>query len=843
MVKLPSMRPSLQKLKKFIQLEAQHNFDNRSVIGGFERMLEPWLAEAQVDALPTELITAVRDRIHDYANLSTKSRYETLNGLWNRLQNETNESFTPLPLPIEAHPRPAEAAPALQSSGSTVKTYPHPTSQPAIHRESPVKPVTQPAALSSPTTVLPGVGSKHSQTLARLGLHTLGDMLYNFPRRYDDYTQLKPIQRLRYGEDVTVIGTVDSIDSRHIRGGMRHITEAVIDDGTGYLRVTWFNQPWIGKRLLEGAQIVLSGKVDQYLGRLVMNSPEWEPLEQQNLHTNRIVPVYPLTSKITQHWLRRLMYEVVTYWAPRVADPLPDGLRHSAELMDLSTALLQAHFPSSGDQLRTARHRLAFDEILMLQLGVMSQKRNWQNRSAHVYETPDDWLESQVARLPYQLTSAQQVALRDVRADLASGRPMNRLLQGDVGSGKTVIAALAIAMLARHAAQSALLAPTSILADQHYRTMLGLLSGDGITPEPSAGGTPHPLEPHQIRLLIGATPEAEKQEIRAELANGTIKLVVGTHALLEDPVAFANLQLAIIDEQHRFGVDQRSILRSKGDNPHLLVMTATPIPRSLALTVYGDLDLSVMDEMPPGRQPIQTQVFYPRERERAYVFVRNQIEQGHQCFIIYPLVEESETSEALAAVEEQARLQKEVFPKFNVGLLHGRMAPDEKDATMASFCRGETQILVSTSVVEVGLDVPNATVMLIEGANRFGLSQLHQFRGRVGRSQFQSYCILIPDTPDAAENERLSAMVETNDGFILAQRDLEQRGPGEFLGTRQSGYSELRLANLTDIHLIEKARHFAQSIFETDPDLKSAEHQLLAQTLDRFWKLGQGDIS
>jgi ATP-dependent DNA helicase RecG len=273
------------------------------------------------------------------------------------------------------------------------------------------------------------------------------------------------------------------------------------------------------------------------------------------------------------------------------------------------------------------------------------------------------------------------------------------------------------------------------------------------------------------------------------------------------------------------------------------VMTATPIPRSLALTVYGDLDLSVMDEMPPGRQPIITQVFYPRERERAYVFIRNQIEQGHQCYIIYPLVEETETNEALAAVEEQSRLQKEVFPNYNVGLLHGRLSPDEKDASMSSFCRGEIHILVSTSVVEVGVDVPNATVMLVEGANRFGLSQLHQFRGRVGRSEYQSYCILIPDTADAAENERLSAMVETNNGFVLAQRDLEQRGPGEFLGTRQSGYSELRLANLTDVHLIEKARRFAQSIFEVDPDLKSPDHMLLSQSLKRFWRLGQGDIS
>jgi ATP-dependent DNA helicase RecG len=837
------MRPSLQKLKKFILLEAQHNYDNRSVIGGFERMVEPWLAEAQADALSADLISAVRNRIHDYASLSPKSRYETLMGLWNRLQHDTDEPFPTLPLLVETPPKATETGPASQRQSSSQKTFPRQARQPTEHKVSPVKPASQPAALSAPTTVLPGVGAKHAATLARLGLHSLGDMLYNFPRRYDDYTQLKPIQRLTYGEEVTVIGTVDSISTRPIRGGRFQITEAIITDGTGFLRVTWFNQPWVGKRLLEDSQIVLSGKIDQYLGRPVMNSPEWEPLEQQNLHTNRIVPVYPLTSKITQRWLRRMMYEVVTYWAPRVPDPLPEALRQSAELLDLSTALLHAHFPSSADQLRAARHRLAFDEILMLQLGVMSQKRNWQDRSARVYETPDDWLESQVARLPFQLTTAQQNALNDVRSDLASGHPMNRLLQGDVGSGKTVITALGIAMLARHDAQSALLAPTSILAEQHYKSMLGLLVGNGDVNNASNDGIPYPLKPEQIRLLLGSTPESEKQETRQALADGSIELVVGTHALLEDPVVFANLQLAVIDEQHRFGVDQRAILRAKGENPHLLVMTATPIPRSLALTVYGDLDLSVMDEMPPGRQPIQTQVFYPRERERAYVFIRSQIDQGHQCFIVYPLVEETETSEALAAVEEQSRLQKEVFPDYKVGLLHGRMKPDEKDDTMSSFCRGEVQILVSTSVVEVGVDVPNATVMLIEGANLFGLSQLHQFRGRVGRSHYQSYCILIPDSPDAAENDRLSAMVETNNGFVLAQRDLEQRGPGEFLGTRQSGYSELRLANLIDIHLIEKARRLAQSIFEIDPDLKSPEYHLLAQSLKRFWSLGQGDIS
>ena len=352
------------------------------------------------------------------------------------------------------------------------------------------------------------------------------------------------------------------------------------------------------------------------------------------------------------------------------------------------------------------------------------------------------------------------------------------------------------------------------------------------------------LSPGQIRLLVGDTPEKEKEEIRAGLANGEIKIIIGTHALLEEPVTFADLQFVTIDEQHRFGVEQRAALRTKGTNPHLLVMTATPIPRSLALTVYGDLDLSVMDEMPPGRQAIETHVLTPLERERAYTLVNSQIKNGHQAFIIYPLVEESEKTELLAATQEHERLQKVVFPRLKLGLLHGRMKPDEKDAVMLAFRDRKYDILVSTTVVEVGVDVPNATVMLVEGANHFGLAQLHQLRGRVGRGEAQSYCLLIPDHEDAAENERLQAMQETNDGFVLAERDLQQRGPGEFLGTRQAGYAtSLKMATLSDIPLIEKARSQAQALFARDPDLKDPENSLLAEALGRFWGIGKGDVS
>ena len=697
----------------------------------------------------------------------------------------------------------------------------------------------RPIALNASLTVLAGVGPKHAVMLSRLGLSTLGDMLYNFPRRYDDYSQLKPIRDVFYGQQVTVIGEVTMIATRPLRGGKMTITEAVINDGTAGLRLSWFNQPWLANRMKVGDAISVSGRVEQYLGRLVMNSPDWEPVEVENLHTNRIVPVYPLTANVNQKWLRGLMHQVVTYWAPKLTDHLPETIRQAANLPDLGTALLQAHFPDSNEKLQAARQRLAFDEIFFLQTGVLRQRRDWLSAPGRIFSVEDAWMEARLAALPFTLTNAQKKAIEEIRTDLKSGKPMNRLLQGDVGSGKTVVAALIAAMVNQAGAQAAILAPTAILAEQHYRNFINILTGEkGL------------LEPAQIRLLVGDTSASDKEEIRNGLAGGTIRIVIGTHALLEEPVIFADLQFITIDEQHRFGVEQRATLRSKGSNPHLLVMTATPIPRSLALTVYGDLDISVMDELPPGRQPIETYVLSPTERERAYTLIDGQVKSGHQAFIIYPLVEESENTDTkgasslLAATQEHARLQKEVFHKLKLGLLHGRMKPDEKEAVMLAFRDGKYDILVSTTVVEVGVDVPNATVMLVEGANHFGLAQLHQLRGRVGRAGAQSYCLLIPDHEDAAENERLQAMAETNDGFILAERDLQQRGPGEFLGTRQAGYATtLKMASLGDLPLIEKARAQAQALFARDPDLKNPENSLLAEALGRFWGNGKGDVS
>lgn len=852
------MQPSLEKLRKFFGLERDRGYDNKAIVGGLAKMLDFWEGEARADNIREEVIQAVQQRLRAYEGLSPESRAEVLRGLWKRI-GETYPDAVQRPAADRRQPAP-ESAPTQESTAAApVVEAPRPEgsppsrssdsipnrSQPPQSRPRPSMPPRSesapggrhsqaPAALSAPLTVLQGVGPRNAQILESIGLRTLGDMLYYYPRRYEDYSQLKPIKSIWYGETLTVIGTIQSVRTRPTKGGSSSIVEAILSDGTGSLRLSWFNQPWLANRLREGQQISVSGKVDQYLGRLVMNHPDWEPVDVQQLHTNRIVPIYPLTENLTQHRLRNLMNQVVTYWAPAVVDSLPESVRTSTGLMPLGQALLQVHFPDSQEKLKAARQRLAFDEIFFLQMGVLQQKRDWKQVEARRFTVADEWLEQRVTNLPFTLTDAQRGALGDIRSDLGSGQPMNRLLQGDVGSGKTVVAALAAAIITSNGAQAAVMAPTGILAEQHFRTFTELLAGEnGI------------MQPDQVRLLVGDTPEPDKEAIRRGLAEGKIKIAIGTHAVIEGPVQFKDLQLAVIDEQHRFGVEQRAELRSKGTNPHLLVMSATPIPRSLALTLYGDLDLSVMDQMPAGRQPVSTYVLRPQERERAYQVIRSQIEEGRQAFVIYPLIEESEKLEDMrAAVDDFDVLNKEIFPDLKLGLLHGRMKPSEKDETMLKFRAREYNILVSTTVVEVGVDVPNASVMLIEGADRFGLAQLHQLRGRVGRGSAQSYCLLIPTHEDAAENERLQAMAESNDGFVLAERDLKQRGPGEFLGTRQSGYSSgLRMASLTDLPLIEKARAQAEQLFAVDPDLNKPEDALLAESLRRFWGGSKGDVS
>lgn len=822
------MPSPIEKLLKFIRLEANRGFDNRAVVGGLDQFAPIWENEARQHNISPELIAKVSGYLHAYPAASISERDRMIRELFQLLDSVGSPSITTA--------QQQTAPPPVPSTGLT-GNQPSQTSSSPVRASSAKTPAS--VGLQAPLTVLPGIGPKNFQTFKELGLKTLEDLLYYFPRRYVDYSELKPINRIQFGEELSIIATVERVNMYPppgvpSRGKSR--VEIIVGDGSGSLRLTWFNQPYMLNRFSPGDQLMISGRVDMYLGRLVMNHPEVEEIDRDHLHTNRILPIYPLAGKVGQRWLRRLMYQTVTFWAPRVRDPLPASIRQAAGLLTLSEALQQAHFPASQAQLREARARLAFDEIFLLQLGVLKQKQNWQANPARIFSAPQEWMDEQISRLPFPLTNAQTRVIQHVQHDLASGHPMNRLLQGDVGSGKTVVAAMAALMVAREGGQTAFMAPTSILAEQHYASLMRMLT------EPNNQESP-PLHPAEIRLLVGDTSDTERTQINQGLNDGTIKLLIGTHALIEGPVSFHNLQLAIIDEQHRFGVGQRSTLRAKGENPHLLVMTATPIPRSLALTLYGDLDISVMDEMPPGRQPIETHVLPPTERERAYRLISHQVEKNYQAFIIYPLIEQGEREESRAAVEEHTRLQKDIFPQYRLALLHGRMRPDDKDRIMKEFRDGKYHILVSTSVIEVGVDVPNATVMLIEGADRFGLAQLHQFRGRVGRGDAKSYCLLIPQSEDAVENERLTAMAETNDGFILAERDLQQRGPGDFLGTRQSGFAQLRMANLTDVHLIEKAREHASALFEQDPTLSNPELQLLNQILSHFWGEGAGDIS
>lgn len=713
---------------------------------------------------------------------------------------------------------PAPSSPGPASSARTRKP-----SRPAQARQ---------VAIKSPITVLPGVGDKVAKKLQKLDLETVEDVLRFLPRRHIDYSKTMSI-RDAVGFDssgeVTVKGIVK--DESVFDGPPARYTIRLADS-TGSIKVTWFNK-YLAHQIRAGDEITISGKLEHGYGMPTATNPEWEKTGAPNLSTGRLTPVYNLTQGVSQKQVRVLTKAALDMTESTVVDYLPEAMRRRLNLMPLGQAYRESHYPSDYRSLTRAHQRLSFDELLLLQLGLVKQRENRKRGKSPSFDLERADLDTFFSQLPFELTRAQQRALDEVLADLEQPRPMARLLQGDVGSGKTVIAAAAARAAIRNDYQVAVVAPTEILAEQHLLNFQKLF-----------GGLPETERPN-VRLLTGTTRKKERAALMEELQSGSIDVLIGTHALFEEWVTFDALGLVVIDEQHRFGVRQRSLLpaRSGSVQPHVLSMTATPIPRTLNMVLNGDLDVSIIDELPPGRIPIETKRFSAMDREKSWELVRREINNGRQAFVICPLVEESETLDAKAAVTEAEFLQREVFPEFKVQVLHGRMSGKEKDRIMEEFRDRRSDILVSTSVIEVGIDVPNASVMLIEGADRFGLAQLHQFRGRIGRGPYKSYCLLLADDTTPEAEQRLQIMVDSNDGFVLAQKDLELRGPGDFLGTRQSGLPEMASTiRWFDTRTLDAARREAEAILAEDPAMSSETWRPLRDHASEFWQTLAPDL-
>ena len=868
----------VERARKVLQFEQRTNHQDRAIKpGGLEAFISRWYDETSAICKNTGLdlgpIHRFVEHLEGYHRQDPMLRAASLRAALAILNELDGHS------PQHDVPTTAQTTQATSSNGNARQSKVEP---PVVHSVSPAEltktgPATSQqnpnslrldtgmsqghtvlALLTADITAVPGVGPTVAKRLQHLSIRTIRDLLFYFPREHRDYSKLVKIAHIPFGEVTTTMGLVWDVKSLRTSNG-RTRTIAEISDETGKLYVSWFNQAYLQKQLqtAKGEYLVVTG-VKQRFGNKVEFSVRSHELPERGdlLNTGRLVPIYPLTEGLHAKSLLRFTKYVVDRYAQMVPEHLPMSIRTAGQLLPLPEAVTQMHYPENEEMRAAAHQRLAFDELFMIQLGMQERRSRWQyeapqgnaftihhdrifidppaasdqqDRQHNTTEiTPiGSTLWSVIASekplegtLPFSFTAAQRRVICEIFADIAKSKPMCRLLQGDVGAGKTAVAAAALFMTALNGYQGAIMAPTELLAEQHAHSISTM------------------LEPFGMRtvLLTGSMRQRERMLGRTELETGQAAIAIGTHALVQEGVNFQKLGLVIIDEQHRFGVEQRDALRQKGYHPHMLVMTATPIPRTLALTLYGDLDVSVIDQLPPGRQKIITRWRTGTKHNEAYTTIKQQVAEGHQAFIICPLIEESELLEAKAAVSEYERLQREVFPHLRLGLLHGAMKPAEKDQVMRSFRDQELDILVATSVIEVGIDIPNATVMVIEDADRFGLSQLHQFRGRVGRGKHQSYCYVLSADASIQAQERLGVFQDTDDGFRLAEQDLRLRGPGDFIGVRQSGMPEMKVADLNDTKLIELARQLAARLWDSDPYLRKEEYTALREKMHLFWQ-------
>lgn len=691
--------------------------------------------------------------------------------------------------------------------------------------------VMQANILKTPIQYIKGVGPKRAEIFERMALKTVEDILYNLPRRYEDRSNFTPISKVVTGEHHTIKGQVLTFGMKKTKKGMS-VFQVAIGDNTGVIYAMWFNQPYVKKFFKVGQRIILYGRVDRY-DVLVINQPEYEILdddetEDESAHIGRIVPIYHLTRDMTQRFIRSLTKRIAESYTRFIYDALPTRIRARHKLVDIRFALNNIHFPLSNENLKRAYNRIVFEEFFILQCAIALKRKDAKVEQGLSHKTEGELIEAFKNSIPFKLTKGQAEAMKHIEADMKNPKPMNRLLEGDVGSGKTIVAAYALVLAVQSAHQAAIMVPTEILAEQHFLNLSKYLVGLGVN----------------VALLIHSVSASAKEKLKQEIRSGEIDIVVGTHALIQEDVEFKSLGLCVIDEQHKFGVTQRDFLRKKGLNPDVLVMTATPIPRTLALTVYGDLDISVIRELPPGRKPITTYWVEDEKRQEVYNFVNEQVKSGRQAYVVYPRIREdaAKGDELRAATTMYEEFKTEVFKEFKVGLMHGDLEADNKDKVMKAFKKGDIDILVSTVVIEVGIDVANATVMVIENADRFGLAQLHQLRGRIGRGQYDSFCILLanPKTEDA--RKRLEVLTETVDGFAIAEEDLEIRGSGEFFGTAQHGLPEIRFGNIvTDMEIMEQARKEAFELIVMDPNMSLPEHKMLKDNLFSRFK-GKVDL-